>query len=225
MRFENITKKYGEKTVLQDFSLEIAEGKITCILGESGSGKTTLLNVAARLTPFSGNADFRSVSYIFQDARLLPNLTVEQNLQFVLPKSLWGNIPATLEKIGLAGKETAYPLRLSGGEAKRVAIARAFLYPHEVLLMDEPFSSLDVRIKKDLMELFFSLWQEKRNTVLFVTHDVHEAALLAHRAVVLQSGKIVFDQTLSDPLPRDYFTRLPVETELTNALFLPKLPK
>ena len=169
MKLVNVNKSYGKTQVLRDLNLEIEEGKITAILGASGAGKTTLLNVLARLTPFEGElTEAKQYSYIFQTPKLLPNLTAEGNLKFVLPKERWGDISEMLARVGLAGKENRYPRELSGGEAQRVAIARAFLFPHELLLMDEPFSSLDLGLKKTLLPLVYGLWKERGGTVVGV---------------------------------------------------------
>ncbi len=219
MKLLGVTKKYGDKTVLCGVSLEIGEGKITAVLGESGAGKTTLLNVLSGMTAYEGTVEGRTaVSYLFQDAKLLPHLTVEGNLKFVLPKSEWGKIGGMLERVGLKGRGRDLPKTLSGGERQRVAIARAFLYPHGLLLMDEPFSSLDLALKKSLIALVASLWREKGETVVFVTHDVHEAVLLAHRAVVLRGGSVVGDLPVEGDPPRDFFSHPPVEDALVRLL-------
>lgn len=218
MIFDKVTKKYGDRAVLEDFTLEVEKGKICAILGESGAGKTTLLNVASGLTTFEGKTDFGKCSYVFQSARLLPNLTVEGNLKFALDKSEWNKIPETLKKVGLSGMEKRNVETLSGGERQRVAIARAYLFPHDTLLLDEPFSSLDLAIKRDLISLVVALWKEKGSTILFVTHDVHEAALLSHRAVVLKKGKTVADIPIEGELPRDFFATRREEEKLIAAL-------
>lgn len=219
MKLEHITKKYGGRTALSDVSLELCEGEITAVLGESGAGKTTLLNVLAGLTSYEGSVEGRGeFSYLFQSPKLLPNLTAEENLRFVLPKTQWAGVSDMLAKVGLAGREKSYPRQLSGGERQRVAIARAFLYPHELLLMDEPFSSLDLSLKKSLLELVASLWRERGDTVVFVTHDVHEAAMLSHRAVVLHRGTVALDIPVDGALPRDFCSRPPCEEALTKAL-------
>ena len=219
MKLQNVTKKYGNKAALNDVTVEIEEGKITAVLGESGAGKTTLLNAIAGLIDVEGSvSDAGRVSYLFQSPKLLPNLTVEGNLKFVLPKELWGKIPDMLARVGLGGREKDLPNHLSGGERQRVTIARAFLFPHDTLLMDEPFASLDLALKKKLIELVLELWKEGGKTVVFVTHDVHEAALLSHRALVLKAGELCGDFSVEEPLPRDFFAHLPVEEKLVRTL-------
>ena len=219
MVLKEVTKRYGERCALNRVSFTLEPAKITAILGESGAGKTTLLNILAGLTDYEGEVEGRlPASYLFQSPRLLPNLTVEGNLRFVLPKAARDQISPALEKVGLAGRGGDYPNALSGGERQRVAIARAFLYPHEMLLMDEPFASLDLSLKKSLIALVASLWRERRNTVVFVTHDVHEAALLSHRAIVLRAGSVVADLAIEDEPPRDFYARPPCEEALVRAL-------
>ncbi len=219
MKLSGVTKKYGEKFALQNIDLEIEEGKITAVLGESGAGKTTLLKILAGLLPCEGQVERKgAVSYLFQEAALLPHLSVTGNLKFVLPKEKWGEIADMVCRVGLKGREKSLPKELSGGEKQRVAIARAFLYPHDVLLMDEPFSSLDLSLKKSLIELVVELWQKRRETVVFVTHDVHEAALLSQRAVVLRKGQIAGDYPVPEPFPRSFFSNSFVESLLIHTL-------
>ena len=215
MKLSHVTKRYGELIALE-------EGKICAVLGESGAGKSTLLSAIAGMIPYEGSVERTgAVSYLFQSPKLLPHLTAGDNLKFVLPKAQWKDIGQMLEKVGLAGKENARPRELSGGEMQRVAIARAFLFPHDVLLMDEPFSSLDLALKKSLIDLTASLWRERRETVVFVTHDVREAATLSHRALVLKKGKLAADLPAEGEPPRDFFVTSALETSLVRALMTP----
>ncbi len=205
--FDCVGKKYGETTVYDGFSLEIEAGKITCLLGPSGCGKTTLLNMLAGLVQYQGKIENipNRISYIFQEERLLPNLTVRQNIRFVLGKGASdAAIDSVLEKVELLDKADAYPSELSGGQAQRVSIARAFAYPSELILMDEPFSSLDTALKIRLIDVFVRLWREEKRTAVFVTHDAEEAYMLAHRAVVLNGGAIAADIAAEGELPRPY---------------------
>ena len=218
MKLSGIEKRYGD-FALRIPELTIGKGRMTAVLGESGAGKTTLLSVIAGTVPHEGTVKGAGrISYLFQQPKLLPNLTAEGNLKFVLPKKTWGEIPSMLEKVGLGGKEKARPSELSGGEKQRVAIARAFLFPHDTLLMDEPFSSLDVSLKHTLIALTAELWRETGSTVLFVTHDIHEAAALSERALVLRAGELAADVETPAPYPRDFLALLPLEGELLRAL-------
>lgn len=189
----NLCKTYGNLTVYDNFNLEIEEGKVTCILGESGSGKTTLLNCIARLTDFSGEIPELKCSYVFQSPRLVPNLTVYKNLSLVLNDS--EKINAILQKVRLSEKANEYPRNLSGGQAQRVGLARAFLAVSDIILLDEPFASLDLKLKTEMERLFFEIRKADNRTALFVTHDIDEAINVADRIIVLKVGKTVFDYT------------------------------
>ncbi|MBE5747289.1 MAG: ABC transporter ATP-binding protein [Clostridiales bacterium] len=200
-----ISKSYEKQVVFENLELDIKQGEILCVLGESGGGKTTLLNMLAGLTAFEGTIDGAptKVGYIFQEPRLLPNLTVEENLRYVggTPEK----IDELLQKTELTACRNKKPRALSGGEKQRVAIARAFLSDSEVLLLDEPFSSLDTALKIRLAGVFATLWKTEKKTAVFVTHDIEEACMLAHRVVVLKSGKIALDLDMGGgDLPRKY---------------------
>ncbi len=123
-----------------------------------------------------------------------------------------------LERVGLGGKASARPRALSGGEKQRIAIARAFLYPHDLLLMDEPFASLDLALKKSLIALVRELREERGGGVVFVTHDVHEAVMLSHRALVLKKGALVCDLPIAPENTRDFYSTPAEESTLVRAL-------
>ena len=201
----HISKSYGEQTVFDGLTLEIRDKEILCVLGESGGGKTTLLHILAGLLPYEGaieNAP-KNVGYIFQEPRLLPNLTVEQNLAYAGGR--YEDIQEILQKTELFSLRKKRPSELSGGEKQRVAIARAFLSDAPLLLLDEPFSSLDTALKLRLANVFAKMWQEKPRTAVFVTHDLEEALMLGHRIIVLKKGQIVLDIDLpKSELPRPY---------------------
>lgn len=193
-------KKYGDKTVYKNFSLSVAEGKITCILGESGSGKTTLLNCVAGLSPFVGEIPALKCSCVFQTPRLVPNLTVLGNLRLVCNNE--NLILKTLDDLHLSDKKDAYPKTLSGGQAQRVALARALVYGGEIMLLDEPFSSLDLKLKMEISTLFKNLQRQKNITSLFVTHDADEALSLGDEIIVIKNGAIILKKERSQ-LTRD----------------------
>ena len=217
IQFKNVTKKYGRLTVYSGFSFEIEEGEITCILGESGSGKTTLLNMLAGLTDYSGEiTPAVKCSYVFQEPRLVPNLTVRGNLKLVCRDE--DKISRMLAAVELTEKAEAYPVTLSGGQAQRVSLARAFLYPSRAILMDEPFSSLDLRLKLKISGLFLDLWQRERRTALFVTHDVDEALMLANRIVVLRGGAVCGDFRPAGQPCADLFERSGMREELLKTI-------
>lgn len=227
MKIDHLTKRYGTLTALDRIDVELRGDEITAVLGESGAGKTTFLNAIAGLTSYEGTIDGAEgakpvrrtgCSYLLQDSALLPNLTAEENLKFVLPETEWKNIPAMFDRVGLSGKAKSRPRALSGGEKQRVAIARAFLYPHDLLLMDEPFSSLDLALKKSLIALVTELHRERGGGVVFVTHDVREAVMLADRALVLKKGAIVCDIPVAISPPRDFYASYEEERTLVRAL-------
>lgn len=196
IKLKNITKKYGDKTVYDNFSFDFEGGKITALLGESGAGKTTLLNIIAGITDYNGEISGISgdISFVFQTDRLIKNLTVKENLKLVLKNATDEKIDAALDSIGLLSAKDLYPKELSAGMARRVAILRAFLYPSDLLLMDEPFINLDVSLKYSLMNAVKEMQNNCAKTVLFITHDIKEAVYLADRVAVLKDGKIIFDE-------------------------------
>lgn len=191
IEIKGLTKKYGDKTVYENFDFSVEEGRTTCILGESGSGKTTLLNCIARLTDFTGEIPPLKCSYVFQTPRLVPNLTVYGNLALVGADG--EEIDRVLESVKLTDKRNAYPAQLSGGQKQRVSLARALLYGGEITLLDEPFASLDLKLKKEMTGLFNEIARSRGLTSLFVTHDIDEALAVAQRVVVINGGKIIAD--------------------------------
>ncbi len=199
MRIENLCKSYPGTVVFDNFNLVIDEGAVTCILGGSGAGKTTLLNIIAGLTEYEGRVDGVKCSYIFQEPRLVPNLTVEGNLRLVCRDG--AKVAAALARVGLADRAHSYPVALSGGQRQRAAIARAFLYESDFVLMDEPFSSLDLKLKLDMIQAFKEVREGDGRSAVFVTHDIEEALCLADRIIVLRSGKAVFDSPNAPGLP------------------------
>ncbi len=199
-KIENLSKKYKKLSVYENFHLTIEKGKILALLGESGSGKTTLLNCIAGLTAFEGDVPKLKCSYVFQSPRLVPNLTVTENLKLICKDE--NKISDMLKKVRLEDKAESYPVKLSGGQAQRVSLARAFLFESDIILMDEPLTSLDLKLKKEMADLFLSMWQNDKRTVVFVTHDVDEAVTFAHRIIVLCKGKIMYDITPDELPPR-----------------------
>ncbi len=195
---KNLTKIYDSHTVFEDFSIDFNDNVINCILGESGCGKTTLLNIISGLTDYSGGeisgVNSSTFSYIFQEPRLLSWYNVRRNMEYVLENS---GLPGWNERIdkylkitGLHDYAEFYPQQLSGGMKQRLSIARAFAYPGDILLMDEPFKALDMKLKKELTAEFLKLWEEDRRTVLFVTHELEEAMMMADNIHILGGSPI-----------------------------------
>jgi NitT/TauT family transport system ATP-binding protein len=205
-------------TVLQDVDLSIPRGQFTCIIGESGCGKSTLLRMmAGLLAPSEGQVlhDGRAIrgvsqalGFVFQQDAVFPWLTVERNVEYG-PKAR-GVPKAERERlvehwcraVGLGAFRKAYPKQLSGGMRKRVDLARAYANSPDVLLMDEPFAALDVQTKATMQEAVLALWESTGKTVVFVTHDLDEAAFLSDVVVVLSARPGRVHAVLRNPLPR-----------------------
>ena len=192
--------------VLRNVKLAIAPRSFLVITGPSGCGKSTLLNIVAGLDDdYQGHIRFAAtdprLAFIFQTPRLLPWRTVEENIALPLPEGdpRRRGIPELLARVGLSGAETAYPERLSLGMQRRVAIARGFVMQPDILLMDEPFVSLDSPTAQALRTLVVELWQRHPTTVLFVTHDRAEAVRLATRIVRLGA----LDETMATSIVGD----------------------
>lgn len=194
--FKNFTVKYGDKTVFDGFNLDVSLSENTAVLGESGSGKTTLLNAIAGLVPFSGEVSGvpQKISAAFQENRLVPCLTVRENLALATGEE---GIDYDLESFALSDKAQSYPSRLSGGEKRRVALLRAYRFNAPLYILDEPFNSLDLKLKIRLEELFKKRVKDNSAALLFVTHDIKEAVSLADRIIVVSGDggvcKIVAD--------------------------------
>ena len=191
MRVNNITKKYANKVVLDNFSYNFEDGKITAIMGESGVGKTTLLNIIAGVENENFDIENKTKSIVFQNDRLLPNLTVADNLRLINEEI---NINKVLADFDLENSEQLYPKELSAGMSRRVAIIRAIYYSAELLLMDEPFRNLDYYLKYKIMDIIKDKQKENKNTILIVTHDIAEAVYMADNIVVMGcGGSIVYE--------------------------------
>ena len=225
LKVQELHHVYGSKakayTALDSVSFEVRTGELVSIVGPSGSGKTTLLRLLAGLiVPTSGliEVDGRKVTgvpaelaMVFQDygRSLFPWLTVGANIRFPLTRLRLGKsevnhrIQESLKAVGLAGAESKSPWQLSGGMQQRVAIARALAYQPSLLLMDEPFASVDAQTRSDLQDLVLSVRREFEITIGFVTHDIDESVYLADRIVVLSSPPTRVAAEFIVDLPRD----------------------
>lgn len=194
---------------LAGLSLQVAAGEFVALVGPSGCGKTTFLNIVAgldgdfagdiRLAPRADGQPAR-VGYVFQEPRLLPWRTVYENIALVLPpQRADAVVKDMLQAVGLAKAQDLYPPQLSVGMSRRVSIARAFAIEPDLLLMDEPFVSLDHDTVEQLRDLLLKLWLVRPTTILFVTHDLREALVLADRLVLLSGapGRVVADVPVS----------------------------
>lgn len=206
--------------VLKNLIINIKPGEFVSLVGPSGAGKTTLLNIVAGLDQyFSGevingadindemsSAQNSRIGYMFQTPRLLPWLTVEENLKLVLhgERGDKEKIIHVLHSVGLDTRRDAFPGALSGGMLRRVALARAFVVQPTLLLLDEPFVSVDAPTAERLRELLITLWEETKPTVMLVTHILQEAIALADRVIFLSAApaKVVHEISLDTARPR-----------------------
>jgi iron(III) transport system ATP-binding protein len=212
LTFEDVSRRYGETLALDHVSLDIAPGEILCLLGPSGCGKSTLLRVAAGVErPSSGRVlldeqevagpnrfvppEQRGVGLMFQDFALFPHLSILDNVAFGLKWLTRSEAKAeahvALERVGLAHYASEYPHILSGGEQQRVALARAIAPRPSVLLMDEPFSGLDPRLREKMREETLAILHETHATSIVVTHDAEEAMRMGDRVALMRQGSVV----------------------------------
>jgi len=212
LRFEGVERHYETARALDGVDLDIAPGEVVCLLGPSGCGKTTLLRVASGIErPSAGRVlvnerevagpnqfvppEKRSVGLMFQDFALFPHLTIEDNVAFGLRGSpaeeAHFEAHAVLARVGMEQYAHAYPHILSGGQQQRVALARAIVPRPSVVLMDEPFSGLDVQLRDDMQEETLALLRETRATCMIVTHHPEEAMRLGDRIAVMKAGRVV----------------------------------
>ena len=212
LTFEAVTRRYGDNTALDNLSLDIAPGEVVCLLGPSGCGKTTLLRIASGIDkPTSGRVlingqevagpdqyvppEKRNIGLMFQDFALFPHLTILQNVAFGLnslpSEEAMREAYAALGRVGLEGYANDYPHVLSGGQQQRVALARATVPRPSVVLMDEPFSGLDVQLRETMQRETLALLRETRATCMIVTHHPEEAMRLGDRVAVMRGGRMV----------------------------------
>lgn len=195
---KNLTCSYEQKTIFDNFDVTFEQGKINVILGGSGVGKTTLLNAIAGIKSYEGQIEGceGGVSYIFQKDRLIPSISVYKNLDLILKGVVKDKaerkrmIEQTAVDLEISDVLKSLPSEISGGQAQRVSMARAFLYPSDVMLLDEPFKALDTALKTRLIKQFAALQEKKNKTVVFVTHAIDECLLLANDYFVFDDAPV-----------------------------------
>ena len=210
LKIKNVEKTFGKFKALNNINFEIERGEFICFLGPSGCGKTTLLRIIAGLENVDSGEIFlkdenitkkhpakRNMSIVFQSYALFPNLTVGENIAYgmknkKIPKDIiQKKIDESLELVGLRGQEHKYPNELSGGQQQRVALARAISYSPDILLLDEPLSALDAKVREKLRNDIKDLQKKLGITTIMVTHDQEEALSMSDRIIVMDNAKVV----------------------------------
>ena len=208
--FKDVYKSFDGLEIFSGFSISFAKNRINCILGPSGCGKTTLINMlAGTMEPDRGEIGGlpSRISYVFQEPRLLPWKTVRRNIEFVLrdhlpEEEVKERTEKYLEIVEMKKFSAYYVSRLSGGMKQRVSLARAVSYDSGLILMEEPFISLDYKLKKTLTGAFIKLWEEDRRTVVFVTHDIDEAVALGHNIYLFSVPPVqILRKFITDEFP------------------------
>lgn len=212
--FKNITKSYGEKNILKDFSLNIKKGEFLTIIGSSGCGKTTILKmINGLIKPNKGNVFVdgkdiskinliqmrRKIGYVVQDVGLFPHMKIKNNISYTLnlekkenKEEIFSKVKKLVKIVGLDEEIiNSYPNELSGGQRQRVGIARALVGEPDIILMDEPFGAVDEITRKLLQDEIYKIYKEYNVTIVFITHDIREALKLGTRVIVMDNGEIV----------------------------------
>ncbi|SDD31168.1 ABC transporter ATP-binding protein [Paraburkholderia lycopersici] len=206
-RLSGVRKRYGENTVLDNVDFSVREGEFVALVGPSGTGKTTLLRLLAGLesasngrTEVSGNT-----SVVFQEPRLIQAQRVWKNvlLDDAHQPDARSRAAAALQDVGLEDKLESWPVSLSGGQAQRVAVARALYRRPDLMLLDEPFSALDAFTRRSMQSLVLKLWAKYAFGAVIVTHDLDEALIVADRIVILSKGRICHETRVDLPRERD----------------------
>ena len=189
LEIRNLSKDYQGLPVLRNLNIEVKDQEIVAIVGPSGCGKSTLLNlIAGTVKGFEGTIENHAekTGYVFQEDRILPWLNVYDNIRIVRQREDGERIHSLIKKMHLDGFESYYPEQLSGGMRQRCGIARAFYFGSELLLMDEPFKSLDVNLRMEMLGYLLELWEEEKTAIVFVTHNIEEALMTADRILVMK---------------------------------------
>lgn len=220
----NLTKQFGDVLVLDDINFTVGEGEFLCIVGPTGCGKTTFLNLLSKLLPSTRGDIFidgevadpkkHNISFVFQEPSCLPWLTVRQNVAFGMEIKKVPEVEAkkrldkTMKLVGLEDCADLYPNQISSSMEQRIAVARAFAVNPDLLLMDEPYGQLDVKLRYYLEDELIRIWMEFKNTVIFVTHNIEEAVYLAERVLILSAKPTTVKSEIKVDIPRP---RNPVE--------------
>ena len=218
VQVKGLTKKFGDLLVLDDMYFTVGKGEFLAIVGPTGCGKTTFLNCLSRLIPLTDgqilidgkDADPKkhNLAFVFQEPSSLPWLTVRQNVEFgmeikgVAQKERNARLEKILKLVGLTDCENLLPNQISASMEQRVAVSRAFATNPDLLLMDEPYGQLDVKLRYYLEDELIKLWREMKSTVLFVTHNIEEAVYVAERILILTNKPTTIKAEIKVDLPR-----------------------
>ena len=218
VQVKNLTKKFGDLLVLKDISFDVYDGEFLCIVGPTGCGKTTFLNVLTKLIPTTdgdiyidgepANPLKHNLSFVFQEPSSMPWRTVEQNIRVGMEIKRWPKeradqrLEQMLDLVGLKDFRNYFPQQLSSSMDQRVVIARAFAIDPDLLLMDEPYSQMDLKLRYYLEDEITRIWRELKRTVIFVTHNIEEAVYLAERILVLTPKPSTIKTEVKVDLPR-----------------------
>lgn len=222
VQVKDLTKCYGDLLVLDDINFEINEGEFLCIVGPTGCGKTTFLNTLAKFIPATkgqilvdgipANPEKQNIAFVFQEPSAIPWLSVEDNIRFALnikklpQDEINKRVESMLTLVGLQNYRNHLPKQLSTSMEQRVVIARNFAINPDLLLMDEPYGQLDIKLRYYLEDELLRIWKELNSTVLFVTHNIEEAVYLGERVLILSNkpAKIRDEVIVNLPRPRKF---------------------
>ena len=217
VKVDNLTKQFGELLVLNDISFDIKKNEFLCVVGPTGCGKTTFLNCLTKIySPTKGEIKIdgepadpkkHNISFVFQEPSAFPWLTVRENLEFGLgvkrvdKKEAQKRVDNILNLMGLKEVENAYPRELSVSVEQRIIIGRSFVMQPDLLLMDEPYGQMDIKMRFYLEDEVIRLWKELGSTVIFITHNIEEAVYLAERVLILSNKPTTVKESLPIDLP------------------------
>lgn len=209
IKLENIKKSFGNLKVLENISFSLDSREKLVLLGPSGCGKTTLLRIIAGLEKFEGNLikNFKKLGYVFQEPRIIPWKTIYKNLKFVEEDD--EKIKNVLKNMKIFDFKDYLPSKLSGGMKQRVNLSRALVTEPDLLLLDEPFASLDIHIKWSIINDLINEWKNRNFSIIMVTHDIKEAILLGDRILMLSNrpAKIIKEFIVSEKMNEEKLTK------------------